>query len=252
MTTDRWTRAVRHQVGLGRILPLGGPRDGAWITERAAEAVLRRAVARDAPGVRLDGVRIGLADPEAATGEPVVPPPPSALPPGPLRLAVEFAATAAEPVPVTASRLRVVLAEAAVERVGLSVASVDLRVTELLDAEPGPVVEPVAEPGPVVEPVVEPGREAVSEPSDPGSEAGRVAVVARAVPGVSRLAGALGRSVHLAEHPGENALPRRHVRVELAVVADARPLDVAREVRSAVASALPGGPTVAVLITAVD
>ncbi|MFH9043836.1 nucleopolyhedrovirus P10 family protein [Streptomyces sp. NPDC017966] len=242
MTTDRWTRAVRHQVGLGRILPLGGPRDGAWITERAAEAVLRRAVARDAPGVRLDGVRIGLADPEAATGEPVVSPPPSALPPGPLRLAVEFAATAAEPVPVTASRLRVVLAEAAVERVGLSVTSVDLRVTELLDAEPGPVVEPVAEPG----------REAVSEPSDPGSEAGRVAVAARAVPGVSRLAGALGRSVHLAEHPGENALPRRHVRVELAVVADARPLDVAREVRSAVASALPGGPTVAVLITAVD
>jgi hypothetical protein len=242
MTTDRWTRAVRHQVGLGRILPLGGPRDGAWITERAAEAVLRRAVARDAPGVRLDGVRIGLADPGAATGEPVVPPPPSALPPGPLRLAVEFAATAVEPVPVTASRLRAVLAEAAVERIGLSVTSVDLRVTELLDAEPGPVAEPVAEPE----------REAVSEPSDPGSEAGRVAEAARAVPGVSRLTGALGRSVHLAEHPGENALPRRHVRVELAVVADARPLDVARGVRSAVASALPGGPTVAVLITAVD
>ncbi|MEU7472342.1 nucleopolyhedrovirus P10 family protein [Streptomyces sp. NPDC044984] len=241
MTADRWTRAVRHQVGLGRILPLGGPRDGAWITERAAEAVLRRAVVRDAPGVRLDGVRIGLADPGAATGEPVVPPPPSALPPGPLRLAVEFAATAA-PVPVTASRLRAVLAEAAVERVGLSVTSVDLRVTELLDAEPGPVAEPVAGPG----------REAVSELSDPGSEAGRVAVAARAVPGVSRLAGALGRSVHLAEHPGENALSRRHVRVELAVVADARPLEVARGVRSAVASALPGGPTVAVLITAVD
>ncbi|MFI2378867.1 nucleopolyhedrovirus P10 family protein [Streptomyces sp. NPDC018964] len=250
MTVDRWTRAVRHQVGLGRILPLGGARDGAWITERAAETVLRRAVVRDVPGVRLDGVRIGLADPGAAarSAEPVVPPPPSALPPGPLRLAVEFAATAAEPVPVTASRLRAVLAEAAVGWVGLAVTSVDLRVTELLDAGSGP--GPVA--GLVAEPVVEPGREAVAEPSDSGSEAGRVAVVARAVPGVSRLAGALGRSVHLVERSGENALSRRHVRVELAVAADARPLDVARGVRSAVASALSGGPTVAVLITAVD
>ncbi|MGC3004257.1 nucleopolyhedrovirus P10 family protein, partial [Streptomyces sp. G35A] len=35
-TADRWTRAVREQVGLGRLLPLGGPRDGAWIAERAA------------------------------------------------------------------------------------------------------------------------------------------------------------------------------------------------------------------------
>ncbi|MFE2280508.1 nucleopolyhedrovirus P10 family protein [Streptomyces sp. NPDC059454] len=244
MTVDRWTRAVRQQVGLGRILPLGGPRDGAWIAEWAAEAVLRRAVVRDAPGVRLDGVRIGLADPEAATGEPVVPPPPSALPPGPLRLTVEFAATAARPVPVTASRLRTVLAEAAVERVGLAVTEVDLRVTELLDAEPVPVPVPV--------PVAEPVRESGPEPSDSGSEAGRVAVAARAVPGVSRLTGALGRSVHLAEHPGGASLPRRHARVDLAVVADARPLDVARGVRSAVASALPDGPTVAVLITAVD
>lgn len=230
---------MRQQVGLGRILPLGGPRDGAWIAERAAEAVLRRAVVRDAPGVRLDGVRIGLADPEAATGEPVVPPPPSALPPGPLRLTVEFAATAARPVPVTASRLRAVLAEAAVERIGLSVTSVDLRVTELLDAEPAPAAAP--------------GREEVSEPADPGgSEAGRVAVAARAVPGVSRLTGALGRSVHLTERPGGTGLPRRHARVDLAVVADARPLDVARGVRAAVTSALPDGPTVAVLITAVD
>lgn len=44
MTADGWTSAVRHQLSLGRLLPLGGPRDGAWITEAAAEAVLRRAV----------------------------------------------------------------------------------------------------------------------------------------------------------------------------------------------------------------
>ncbi|MFF5157264.1 nucleopolyhedrovirus P10 family protein [Streptomyces sp. NPDC000348] len=241
MTADRWTRAVREQVGLGRILALGGPRDGAWIVERAAEAALRRAVVRDAPGVRLDGVRIGLTDPGAATDEPVVPPPPSALPPGPLRLTAEFAATAVRPVPVTASRLRAVLAEAAVEWIGLSVTEVDLRATELLDAEPAPAAEPA------------PGREAAPESSDAGdSEVARVAAAARGVAGVSRLTGVLGRSVHLTEQPGEAALPRRHARVDLAVVADAPPLDVAQRVRSAVASALRDGPTVAVLITAVD
>ncbi|MEZ3180580.1 nucleopolyhedrovirus P10 family protein [Streptomyces pimonensis] len=243
MTVDRLTLAVRQQVGLGRILPLGGARDGAWIAEQAVETVLRREVVRNAPGVRLNGVRIGLADPEAATDEPVVPPPPSALPPGPLRLTVEFAATAAQPVPVTAARLRTVLAEAVVERIGLSVTSVDLRVTELLDAEAVPVSVPVVGPEP----------DSVSEPSSDGgdSEAGRVAAAALTVAGVSRLTGTLGRSVHLTEHPAGGALPRRHVRVDLALVADACALDVARDVRSAVASAPTGGSTVAVLITAV-
>ncbi|MEU9384064.1 hypothetical protein AB0D38_25170, partial [Streptomyces sp. NPDC048279] len=33
MTADRWTEAVRHPLGLGRLLPLGGPHDGAWVTE---------------------------------------------------------------------------------------------------------------------------------------------------------------------------------------------------------------------------
>ncbi|MGW4109159.1 nucleopolyhedrovirus P10 family protein, partial [Streptomyces sp. NPDC004976] len=40
MTADRWTHAVRQQVGLGRIVPLGGARDGAWIAERAAAVLL--------------------------------------------------------------------------------------------------------------------------------------------------------------------------------------------------------------------
>ncbi|NEC25498.1 nucleopolyhedrovirus P10 family protein, partial [Streptomyces sp. SID8111] len=80
MTAERWTRAVREQVGLGRFLPLGGPRDGAWIAERAAASVLRSA-AGAVEGVRLDALRIGLAAPEEA-GEPVVPAPASALPPG--------------------------------------------------------------------------------------------------------------------------------------------------------------------------
>ncbi|KUO03593.1 hypothetical protein [Streptomyces caeruleatus] len=237
-TADRWSQAVRQQLGLGRLLPLGGARDGAWISEKAAEAVLRRA-AEDMPGVRLDTLRIALADPEE-TYEAAVPPPPSALPPGPLRVTGDFAATAAEALPVAADRLRRLLSVTATERLGLTVTEVDLRVTELLDED--------AEPAPVRQP--EPARDA--EPQNPDEE--RVAAVTLAVPGVTRLTGVLGaasHAVHLEERQDGTALPRRHVRVELAVGADHRAVEVAREVRRRVQDALVDHPTVAVLVTAV-
>ncbi|MFI8308592.1 nucleopolyhedrovirus P10 family protein [Streptomyces sp. NPDC085927] len=261
MTADRWTRTVRQQLGLGRLLPLGGPRDGAWIFERAAGTVLRRAVARAEPGIRLDGLRIALAAPEEAV-EPVVPAPPSALPPGSLRVTARFAATAAEPLPVTADRLRAVLSRAAAERIGLVVTEVDLGVTELLDAEAGPA-GPAAESGPGSAadgpgdaPFEGRGGTPTEVPeSGGGSDEDRVAAAALAVPGVSRLTGALGRAVHLApspQTPDGVALTGRHARVDLAVGADHRALDVARAVRAAVSAALPDRPTVAVLVTAVD
>ncbi|MEU5206091.1 hypothetical protein [Streptomyces pseudogriseolus] len=286
MTADRWTRMVRQQVGLGRFLPLGGRHDGAWIAERAAGAVLRRAAERDVPEVRMDGIRIGLADPGAAA-EPAVPAPPSALPPGPLRLTAEFAATAAWPLPETVSRLRAALAVTATERIGLEVTEVDLRVTDLLDTEPaaeragadgttelaGGTTEPA---GGTAEPAgaaatagasVTPGaaQEAgdaaagaagVSDTSEDGggSEADRVAGVVLEVPGVSRLTGVWGRPVRLGERAPAtgDALPRRHARVDLAVAAGFRPLEVARAVRAAVAAAGPDRPTVAVLVTDLD
>ncbi|MEU3995697.1 nucleopolyhedrovirus P10 family protein [Streptomyces fungicidicus] len=253
MTADRLTRAVRQQVGLGRFLALGGPRDGGWIAERAAEVVLRRAVARDAPGVRLDGVRIGLAGPEGVgrAGEPAVPAlpavpaPPGALPPEPLRVTAEFSATAARPLPETAERVRAVLAEGAVERIGLDVVEVDLRVAELLEVEPVPSAEGGGEAG-----------SGTPESGEGGvggdAEVERVGVAALAVPGVSRLTGVLGRSVQVSERASVGALPRRHVRVDLAVAGGVRPLDVVRGVRVAVGAVLPDGPTVAVLVTAVD
>ncbi|MFE0250547.1 nucleopolyhedrovirus P10 family protein [Streptomyces sp. NPDC059010] len=238
-TTDRWTRAVRHQVGLGRLLPLGGARDGAWISEAAAEAVLRRA-AMDLRGVRLDVLRIGLADPEDVH-EPAVPPPPSALPPGPLRVTADFAATATEPLPSTAERLRGLLATTSTDRLGLTVTEVDLRVTALLDED--------AEPDSVRQP--EPARAA--KPGDPDEE--RAAAAALAVPGVIQLTGALGglgHAVRIERRQGEAALPHRHARVEIAVSADRRAVDVAREVREGVREALADHPTVAVLVTAVS
>ncbi|WP_329340680.1 nucleopolyhedrovirus P10 family protein [Streptomyces sp. NBC_00663] len=231
--TDRLTQSVRHQLGLGRLLPLGGARDGAWIAEEAAEAVLRRAV-RGLRGARLEALRIALADPESGQ-EPVVPPPPSGLPPGPLRVSARFAATAEEPLPMTAARLRSGLATAATELLGLTVAEVDLKVTALLDEEPE--AAPVRRPEP-------PSAAPADDPA---------AVAALSVPGVVGLTAALGRAVQIEERQREDhsALPRRHVRVEVAVGADHRALDVARAVRERVGKALPDHPTVAVLVTSV-
>jgi hypothetical protein len=235
MTADRWAQTVRHRLGLGRLLPLGGPRDGVWITEEAAVAVLRAAAGK-VDGIRLDALRIALADPDD-THDPVVPPPPSALPPGALRATARFAATAARPLPATAALLRTALATAATRRLGLAVTEVDLWVTALLDEEPAPVA---------VVPV-EPPR--AGEPGD-GDEL-RAVSAALTVPGVAHLTRGLGRAVHFEERAQEGRLPHRHARVEIAVDAGHRAVEVAREVRAAVAGVLPDQPTVAVLVTAV-
>ncbi|MEU0964136.1 nucleopolyhedrovirus P10 family protein [Streptomyces sp. NPDC005917] len=232
MTADRWTDAVRHPLGYGRLLPLGGPHDGAWLTEAAADAVLRRAAAQ-VPGVRLGAVRIAPSDSEDVP-EPAVPPPPGAVPPGPLLLSADFAATAAEPLPATAARLRRVLAVTAAAQLGLAVAEVDLRVTDLLEAD-GTESEVVRPPRPP----------SVREGTDP--DGARVTAAALAVPGVARVTGALSREVHF-----EAALPRRHVRVEVAVACGPPAVEVARRVRTAVSGELDDQPTVAVLVTSVD
>ncbi|WP_225100777.1 nucleopolyhedrovirus P10 family protein [Streptomyces sp. CoH27] len=237
MTAERWTRTVRDQLGLGRLLPLGGPGDGAWIAEAAASAVLERAAADAVSGVRLGALRIALADPDDVH-EPAVPPPPGALPPGALRLTADFAATAVEPLPAVASRLRLRLATAATRQLGLVVTEVDLRVTGLLDArEPARKVRP---------PRPAPAR----EPTDP--DEARAAAAALSVPGVRELTASLGRAVRLERRPAGTALPHRHARVELTTGADHRAVEVARRVRTAVRDALADRPTVAVLITAVD
>ncbi len=262
---------MREQLGLGRLLPLGGPEDGAWIAERAAREVLL-AAARDVAGVRPGDLRIGPADPDGAR-EPAVPPPPGALPPGPLRVTAGFAAVveptaaAVEPLPATAARLRAVLTQAATGRLGLVVADVDLRVTGLLDgtAAPEPDTRSESDTGsesrPASEPdAAEPGRARVPDTGadtagegDGDGDEGRVARAAPAVPGVARLTGVLGRPVHLTElPPPEAALARRHVRVELAVRADHRAVEVARRVREVVSEALPDRPSVAVVVTDVD
>ncbi|MEL3947927.1 hypothetical protein [Streptomyces sp. LNU-CPARS28] len=339
MTGDGWTSAVRRQLGLGRMLPLGGPGDGAWLAESAARSVLCGSAARVA-GVRVTRLRVSLVERGAAPLSPdayvvAVPSPPSALPPGPLRISAEFQAATTEPLATAADRLRRALGSAAAERLGLVVTEVDLRVTGLMegggglggavpgDAVPGDAVPGDAVPGDAVPGDAVPGDAApmgaVSGGSAPGNAAptgavpgdaipgsaalmgavsedaapaaapsadapsadapstdgdiadvpsgplpgdedepgdeGRVARAALAVPGVTRMAGVLGglaRAVHIEEQGATLTLPRRHVRVDLAVDARHRTLDVARAVRAAVAASLPDRPSVAVLVTAVD
>ncbi|RII18560.1 hypothetical protein DSC45_11625 [Streptomyces sp. YIM 130001] len=243
MTVDRWTLAVRQQLGLGRLLPLGGAADGTWITEQAASRVLREAASRVA-GVRLESLRL---DTSGTGAEPAVPAPPSSLPPGPLRLEADFSATTREPLPAAAERLRAALTAAADHRLGLALLTADLRVTALEDelAE-----QAAADTGT--------GPEDSADGHGDGDGTAGVAAAVLAVPGVAELTGVLGgrgRAVHLTEH-GEGdtstSLPRRHLRIELATTSDHRALDVALAVRQAATAVLPDNPTAAVVITAVQ
>ncbi|MFE4372141.1 hypothetical protein ACFRMN_28725 [Streptomyces sp. NPDC056835] len=233
--TGGWTAAVRQRLGLGRLLPLGAARDGAWLSERAATDELRRAAAEVA-GAALGRLRLSLADPDRA-GRPAVPPPPSALPPGPLRIDGEFAAGPDEPLPAVAERLRAVLFTCATERLGLRVEEVDLRVTALL----GPSGDAAEERPAGTEAPAGPNGE---RPADVRAAApqGEPELLAAAVPGVAHPTRTLGDAV--VTTPG-------HVRVELATAAGHRPLVVARAVRAKLTAELPGAPSVAVLVTAV-
>ncbi|MFD8335773.1 nucleopolyhedrovirus P10 family protein [Streptomyces solisilvae] len=243
MVTDRLAQTVREQLRLGRLLPLGEREDGSWITERAAAEVLGRAAA-EVPDAHLGSLRIAPADPDAVEG-PAVPPPPSALPPGPLRIAVECGATLAEPLPVTADRLRDVLLDAAADRLGLLVEAVDIRVTEVLEELPA-----LRHHQPPPRPRPQPPPPAAGSPA-PDSNAAAVGRTIASVPGVARLAPVLGS-------PRAVRIEGAHIRVELAVAAGHRAVDVARAVRTAVARSAPvpapgaQPPTVAVLVTAVE
>ncbi|GAA2460064.1 nucleopolyhedrovirus P10 family protein [Streptomyces macrosporus] len=269
MGVDRLAQTVRRQLGLGRLLPLGEAADGAWLMERAAVGVLRQA-AGALRGVRPGRTRIDLADPDTA-GRPLVPPPPSALPPGPLRIEAEFEAGVDRPLPVTAERLRAVLAGAADSRMGLVVSAVDLRITGLLEEpQDAPERESPSEaaethdalPGDGGPPCGgSPDAEDVTDPEAAGGAEAAVRAAVLAVPGVARLAPALGhgdRPVWIEDAlPGDRggAPPGRHVRIQLAISAEHRVLDVVRAARAAVASAAaagaPGSVTVAVVVTEV-
>ncbi|MFF4587969.1 hypothetical protein [Streptomyces sp. NPDC001388] len=249
--TDALTQAVRHQLALGRFLPLGGPDDGTWITEEAAVRVLGHAVA-GIPGVRMESLRVGAA-PLEPVSEPAVRPPAGALPPGPLRIDAAFSASFGRPLPETALEVRHALLGAAAERLGLATVAADLRVTDLHQGpEPGGESRSAAGLGrPTADAEAARGSAPATGTGSRQGLAGELAHVAAGVPGVARLTAVLGsRPVKVEDHDDP---PGRHVEVQLGVAPGHHPLDVARAVRAAVAAAAtvgaPGPVTAAVLIT---
>ncbi|GLF98686.1 hypothetical protein [Streptomyces yaizuensis] len=226
--------AVRGWLGIGRLLALGGAADGTWLTERAAREVLRRAAA-GVPGAVLSRVRLSLVDPERAQG-PLVPPPPGALPAGPLRIEAECAGTDwTRPLPEPAAALRTALLTAATDVLDLPAVEADIRVTDVADPrEAGPHPEP--------EPATGTRRPGTEGDSATGGPVGRVTAAVVAVPGVARLTTVLGPAVSVGAD---------RARVEIAVAAGHRPLAVARAVRAAASAELPADRPLAVLITEV-
>ncbi len=174
-----------------------------------------------------------------------MPAPPSALPPGPLRIEADFAAVADRPLPTLADQVRTALLEAAVRELGLVVGVVDLRVTGLLEGDEAEAAAAAPPPaahtgGPVATPATGDRTGATQE----GPEG--VAAVAREVAGVARLAPALGglsRPLQFSDG---------HVLIQLATAPGYRALDVSCAVRRAVAAAPAAPSTVAVLVTAVE
>ncbi len=260
---------MRQRIGRGRLLPLGGPKDGAWITESAVGEVLSRA-AHEVSGAPLGTVRVRLADPETAA-EPSVPAPWTALPPGPLRIETEFSAPAGRPLPDSAEQLRQALFTAAHERLGLMTAAIDLHVTGLLD-DPAPAAGTTPQhPSPITDAGTAESHVAAPGPPKPPPGQGKVralharlADAAVAVPGVTRLATvstppmphARKNPAHPVRITDRSEPPGRHVQIELATDETYRCLDVARAVRAAVTTAAtadaPGPVTVAVIVTAAE
>ncbi|SCK22236.1 hypothetical protein [Streptomyces sp. WMMB 322] len=277
MESEGLSRAVRRQLGLGRLLPLGDAQDGAWLAESAAVASLRATASAALPHVRIGDLRISSAGPGTA-GLPAVPPPPSALPPGPLRIDAAFASPAHVPLTTTAQLLRATLLTAADRTLGLRVRTVDLRVTDLLEStnghdgrSPGDgyragVSGAAGHPARPAERASAPETHPPAPADDPDGAATAQAVIS--VPGVTRLDPVLGPAsggraagaVSVTDTTDAAGRPTgRHLQIQIAVAEASRALDVARDVRHAAGKAAawdaeePSLPvTVAVLIGAVD
>lgn len=248
MSSEQWARAVREQLRLGRVLPLGVTAAPVWITEQAAVFVLRDA-ARGVAGARVGMMRMAPAGAAALPAGA----PPGAVPRGPLRLDAGFEAAQGAPIPDTAERLRTALWEAARRRVGLDLAAVDLTVTGLLDGvSAGPPEETGVAPGDdaggmpggdVGSPPYG-GPDAASGARDGGEAEDEASALVRALPGVA------GLSARLGGFAAGVQVRRDGVQAQIAVAAGHRPVDVALRVRDSLLTAV-GADQVTVVVSEV-
>ena len=196
--------------------------------------------------MRLGDVGVGLGDGDVGRGRGSAVPaaaPVGALPHVPVRIEADFEATADEPLPLAADRLRAALGAAA-DGLGLVVAAVDLQVTGLLEADAPAtfaVEDELADGEPFLGPAIVQGT------------AEAVGAAARAVPGMVRLTGRLaglggGVRIRDTEPPEE---PARPVQLQIATGPGYAPLAVAREAVSAAGRAARAGAPGPVLTTVV-
>lgn len=115
--TRRVMDVVRLELRPGRPLPLGEPAEDLWIMEAVAARAVR-AAAETVPGVRAGSCRLLSAGADGAVG-----------------VRLDIHAQAGEPLPDLAARVRERVWEAADRELGMVVAVVDIRVTDVV---PGP------------------------------------------------------------------------------------------------------------------
>ncbi|MGW2964652.1 Asp23/Gls24 family envelope stress response protein [Streptomyces sp. NPDC001220] len=112
---------VRPEVRPGRPLPLAEPAADRWITEAAAARALR-AAAETVEGVRAASCRLSDADADAHAVGTV----------GAVEVRLDVHVPADAPLPELAAQVRERVWEAADRELGLAVAAVDIRVTDLV------------------------------------------------------------------------------------------------------------------------
>ncbi|MFE3204975.1 Asp23/Gls24 family envelope stress response protein [Embleya sp. NPDC059237] len=115
----RVMRLVRAELHTGRLLPLGEPDEQLMLTETAAARTLRAAADAE-PGVQARSCRIRPFENRAG-----------AAVPGPVTVRLSVGVPYGEPIHALADRLRERVRRAAMERLGLEVAKVDVDVVGL-------------------------------------------------------------------------------------------------------------------------
>ncbi|MDH6517746.1 putative alkaline shock family protein YloU [Streptomyces sp. SAI-208] len=122
--TRRIMDVVRMELRPGRPLPLGEPAEDLWIMEAVAARSLR-AAAETVSGVRAGSCRLLETGPDSAVADGAV---------AGVGVRLDIHAPAGAPLPELAARVRERVREAADRELGLVVAAVDIRVTDLVPA----------------------------------------------------------------------------------------------------------------------
>ncbi|MEU6762131.1 Asp23/Gls24 family envelope stress response protein [Streptomyces sp. NPDC046853] len=126
--TGRVMDVVRLELRPGRTLPLGDEDEDAWIVEAAAARTIR-AAAESLPGVRAGSCRIDPLAPGSAAA------PAGRLARGPVKVRIEVQVPLTWNLPEAADLVRGRVIEAVDGELGMRIAGVDVRITDVIDPD---------------------------------------------------------------------------------------------------------------------